>query len=84
VAHIADHHDVLITPHHAPELHCHLVAAFPRGGYAVESHGSPYRDPLWHGMYSDRAQIRDSYVHMSEKPGFGYELDWDFINKNRA
>lgn len=84
VAHIADHHGVLITPHHAPELHCHLVAAFPRGGYAVESHGSPHRDPLWHGIYADRAQIRDSYVHMNEKPGFGYELDWDFINRSRA
>jgi len=83
VAHIADHHGVLISPHHAPELHCHLIAAFPRGGYAVESHGSPYRDPLWHGIYTDRAQIRDSYVHMSEKPGFGYELDWDFINKHK-
>ena len=47
VAQLSDDHGVLTTPHHAPELHCHLVAAFPRGGYAVESHGSPYRDPIW-------------------------------------
>ncbi|MCS0497196.1 mandelate racemase/muconate lactonizing enzyme family protein [Ancylobacter sp. MQZ15Z-1] len=84
VAHLADHHGVLISPHHAPELHCHLVAAFPRGGYAVESHGSPHRDPIWHGIYADRAQIRDSFVYMNEKPGFGYELNWDYIEKNRA
>jgi len=84
VAQLADDHGVLTTPHHAPELHCHLVAAFPRGGYAVESHGSPYRDPIWHGIYKDRAQIRDSYVYMNEKPGFGYEVDWDYVAKHKA
>jgi L-alanine-DL-glutamate epimerase-like enolase superfamily enzyme len=85
VAHLADQHGVMISPHHAPELHCHLVAAFPRMGYAVESHGAPEdRDPLWAGLYRDRAQIRDSHVHMNEKPGFGFEIDWDFVKKHRA
>ncbi len=85
VAHIADQHGVMISPHHAPELHCHLVAAFPRTGFAVESHGAPeYRDPIWAGMYQDRAQVRDSYVYMNEKPGFGYEIDWAFVEKHRA
>lgn len=84
VAHIADHHGVMISPHHAPELHCHLVAAFPRGGYAVESHGSHDRDPIWQGIYKDRAQIRDSYVYMNEKPGFGFEIDWEFTEKYKA
>jgi L-alanine-DL-glutamate epimerase-like enolase superfamily enzyme len=84
VAHIADHHGVMISPHHAPELHCHLVAAFPRGGYAVESHGSHDRDPIWQGIYKDRAQIRDSHVYMNEKPGFGFEIDWEFAEKHKA
>ena len=85
VAHLADQHGVMISPHHAPELHCHLVAAFPRLGYAVEAHGSPEdRDPIWTGLYRDRAQIRDSHVYMSEKPGFGFEIDWDFVKKHRA
>ena len=85
VAQTADQHGVMITPHHAPELHCHLVAAFPRTGFAVETHGAPeYRDPIWLGMYKDRAQVRDSYVHMSEQPGFGFEIDWDFVSKHRA
>ena len=84
VAHMADHAGVMITPHHAPELHCHLVAAFPRTGFAVESHGSPDRDPIWHGLFSDRAQIRDSYVHMNDKPGFGIEIDWDYAKKHAA
>lgn len=84
VAHMADHAGVMITPHHAPELHCHLVAAFPRTGFAVESHGSPDRDPIWHGLFSQRAQVRDSYVHMNELPGFGIEIDWDFANRYRV
>ncbi|HTH98898.1 MAG TPA: mandelate racemase/muconate lactonizing enzyme family protein [Stellaceae bacterium] len=84
VAHMADQHGVLISPHHAPELHCHLVAAFPRCGHSVESHGSHERDPIWQGMYTDRAEIRDSYVYMNEKPGWGYEVEWDFVRKHIA
>ena len=84
VAHMADQEDVMITPHHSPELHGHLVAAFPRTGYAVESHGAHDRDPIWQGMYLDRAQIKDSYVHMNEKPGFGFEIDWNFVNSHLA
>jgi L-alanine-DL-glutamate epimerase-like enolase superfamily enzyme len=84
VAHMADHAGVMITPHHAPELHCHLVAAFPRTGFAVESHGSPDRDPIWHGLFSERAQVRDSYVYMNDKPGFGIEIDWGFAKQYAA
>ena len=82
VAHMADQLGVMITPHHAPEMHAHLVAAFPRTGFAVESHGSPDRDPIWHGLFSERAQVRDSYVYMNDKPGFGIEIDWGFAKKH--
>ncbi|HTD90929.1 MAG TPA: enolase C-terminal domain-like protein, partial [Burkholderiales bacterium] len=84
VAHLADQIGTMITPHHAPELHCHLVAAFPRTGFAVESHGSPDRDPIWHGLFSERAQVRDSHVYMNDKPGFGIEIDWDYAKKHTA
>lgn len=84
VAHMADHAGVMITPHHSPEMHCHLVAAFPRTGFAVESHGSHDRDPIWQGLFAERAQVRDSYVYMNDKPGFGFEIDWDFAKKHRA
>ncbi len=84
VAHMADQEGVMIAPHHSPELHCHLVAAFPRTGFAVESHGSHDRDPIWQGMYLDRAQVKDSYVYMNEKPGFGFDIDWTFVNSHLA
>ncbi len=84
IAHMADHAGVMIAPHQAPELHCHLVAAFPRTGFAVESHGSVDRNPIWHGLFSDRAQIRDSYTTMNDKPGFGVEIDWDYAKQRIA
>ena len=82
VAHMADQLGVMISPHHAPEIHAHLVAAFPRTGFAVESHGSIDRDPIWHGLFSERAQVRDSYVYMNDKPGFGIEIDWGYAKKH--
>ncbi|MEQ1772627.1 MAG: mandelate racemase/muconate lactonizing enzyme family protein [Burkholderiales bacterium] len=84
IAHMADHAGVMIAPHQAPEIHAHLVVAFPRTGFAVESHGSPDRDPIWHGLFSDRAQIRDSYTYLNDKPGFGVEIDWDYARKYAA
>ncbi|USJ28403.1 mandelate racemase/muconate lactonizing enzyme family protein [Ensifer adhaerens] len=84
IAHFADQCGVLIAPHHAPELQCHLIAAFPRCGFVVEAHGLPQRDPIWHNVFTDRAQLKDGYFHLSEKPGFGVEFDWDFIEKHRA
>ena len=84
VAHLADQAGVMISPHHAPEIHAHLVAAFPRTGFAVESHGSPDRDPIWMGLFAERAQVRDSYVHLSDKPGFGIAIDWDFARRYAA
>ena len=35
-------------------------------------------------MYLDRAQVRDSYVYMNDKPGFGIEIDWKFVNAHQA
>ncbi len=84
VSYMADHAGVMITPHHAPELHCHLVAAFPRTGFAVESHGAHDRDPIWHGLFAERAQVRDSHVYMNDKPGFGIEIDWDYAKQHAA
>ncbi len=84
VAHMADHAGVMISPHHAPEIHAHLVAAFPRTGFAVESHGSADRDPIWHGLFSERAQVRDSYVYLNDKPGFGVEINWDYAKRHSA
>ena len=84
IAQLAEQHGVMIAPHTVPELHGHLVAAFPRCGYCVESHGDAHRNPLSHDLYLECARVRDSYLHLEDKPGFGIEIDWDFVAKHRA
>lgn len=84
VAALAEQHGVMIAPHTAPELHAHLVAAFPRCSFGVESHGDAARDPVSFGLYRERVQVRDSHVHLSDKPGFGVEIDWEFVKRHRA
>jgi D-galactarolactone cycloisomerase len=84
VAHFAEQHGVALAPHLAPEIHAHLVAAFPRAGFGVEVHGGPERDPLWFGLFARRAEVRGGHVHLGEAPGFGIEIDWDFVRRYRA
>ena len=84
IAHLAEQSGVRIAPHQAPEIHAHLCAAFPDASFGVESHGDPHRDPLWHDMYLERAQIKDSCTYLNDKPGFGIEIDWKFIERHKA
>jgi len=28
--------------------------------------------------------VRDSHVHLSDRPGFGVEIDWEFVKRHRA
>ena len=84
VAQLAEQHGVFVVPHHSPEIHAHLVAALPEVGYCVESHGSATRDPLTHHVFPDRITFRDGYIHLSDKPGFGLEIDWKAVDRYRA
>jgi L-alanine-DL-glutamate epimerase-like enolase superfamily enzyme len=82
IAVLAEQLGARIAPHQVPEIHAHLCAAFPSASFGVESNGTP--DPMWAGMYKHRAQIRAGYVHLDDKPGFGIEIDWDFIARHRV
>ena len=84
IAQLAEQFGARIAPHHAPELHAHLCAAFPGAAFGVESHGSAERDPAWHGLFARRPAVRDSYVHLDDAPGFGIEIDWEFVKRHRA
>ena len=83
VAQLAEQYGVLVAPHTAPEFHAHLVAALPRVGYCVESHGSDLRDPLRHHLFSCDTEMRDGYIHLGDKPGFGIEIDWGAVERYR-
>ena len=85
IAHMAEQHGIFIAPHLAPETHGHLVSAFPRSGFIVESHGDPERNPIWHaGIFAKKAEIKNGYLHLNENPGFGYEINWDFVDRYRV
>ncbi|MDB5921725.1 MAG: hypothetical protein JWN13_661 [Betaproteobacteria bacterium] len=84
VAQLAEQHGVFVVPHHSPEIHAHLVAALPEVGYCVESHASDTRDPLPHQIFPERVIFRDGYIHLTDKPGFGLDIDWKSVERHRA
>ena len=84
IAHLAEQHGVSIAPHLAPEIHSHLVAAFRTASFGVETMGGSDRNPLSYGLYRTRMQMRDGMVDIPQGPGWGAEVDWDFVGRHRA
>ena len=52
--------------------------------FAVETIGNKVRDVLGLGIYKNGPQVKDGEVHITDAPGFGMEIDWDFVNQYRA
>ncbi len=84
IAHLAEQQGVLIAPHTAPQIHGHLVSAFGDAAFGAESHGGHDRHPIQHRLYTSGADVRHGMVHLSDDPGFGTEIDWDFVEKTRT
>lgn len=84
VAALAEQHGVIVAPHTAPEIHGHLVLALPRCAFGVESHGGKNSDPLAYGLFQEHPELRDGHIHIGDKPGFGIEPDWQFVERYRA
>ena len=84
VAEFAAQKGVLIAPHTVPAIHGHLVAAFPESGYCVESLSGPHSDPIGSYLWADAPKVRDGALKLTDKPGFGLEVDWDFVKGHPA
>jgi L-alanine-DL-glutamate epimerase-like enolase superfamily enzyme len=84
IAHFAEQHGAILAPHTAPEIHGHLVLAMPRASFGVESHGGKDTDPLHYGLFTEHPSLEDGRLVISDKPGFGLEIDWDFVRKYAA
>jgi len=84
VAQLAEQHGAILAPHTAPEIHGHLVLAMPRASFGVESHGGRETDPLHFGLFQEHPHLEDGHLVISDKPGFGLEIDWDFVRKYAA
>lgn len=83
IAHYAEQKGVLIAPHTAPQIHSHLVSAFGNAAYGAESHGGHDRHPIQHHLYTNAPEVRDGEVHLSDAPGFGVEIDWNYVRQIR-
>jgi D-galactarolactone cycloisomerase len=79
IAHLAEQHGAILAPHAAPEIHGHLVLALPRCTFGVESHGGPETDPLHYGLFHEHPELHDGHLIIGDRPGFGLEIDWDFV-----
>lgn len=81
VAAIASSYDVQMGHHEEPQVSTHLLASVPHGTYAECFH--PDRDPFWWTLVTNRGELRDGALTLSERPGLGWELDWDYIERHR-
>jgi len=84
IAQLAEQHGAMVAPHTAPEIHGHLVLALPRCAFGVESHGGPETDPLAYGLFREHAELRDGHLCIGDRPGFGLDIDWGFVEKHRV
>jgi L-alanine-DL-glutamate epimerase-like enolase superfamily enzyme len=80
VAALADAKQVLLAPHHEPQLNGHLMCSIPNG-YILETFAHPRRDPFWYELYSAKPEIRRGWLHLRDAPGWGVEYEAGAIAK---
>jgi D-galactarolactone cycloisomerase len=78
---IAWSYDVAMGHHEEPQVASHLVASQPHGTYVECFH--PDRDPVWWGLITNRPPLERGELVLSERPGLGWDLDGDFIERHR-
>lgn len=78
---IAASYDVLMGHHEEPQVSSHLLASIPHGTYAECFH--PDRDPFWWNLIANRPELDGGYLTLPDKPGLGWELDWDYVARHR-
>ena len=82
VAALASAFEVQLGHHEEAQVASHLLASVPHGTY-VESF-SPTRDPIFWGLLANRPSLVDGQFVLPQTPGFGWELDGDFIDRYRT
>src|SRR5215472_13103523 len=74
--------DVRMCHHEEAHIGAHLLASIPHGTFADTMHED--RDPIWNHMIANRPAMVDGCMTLPDRPGFGWELDEDFIQKYRV
>jgi L-alanine-DL-glutamate epimerase-like enolase superfamily enzyme len=82
VAGMAHAFDVQMAHHEEPQVASHLLASIPHGTFVECFH--PDRDPIWWNLIANRPPLVDGMLELGGAPGFGWELDADFIEAHRV
>jgi D-galactarolactone cycloisomerase len=82
VAAIALAFEVQLGHHEEAQVASHLLASVPHGTY-VESF-SPTRDPIFWNLLDNRKPLEDGNFVLPSEPGFGWQLNEDFIAQYRV
>jgi L-alanine-DL-glutamate epimerase-like enolase superfamily enzyme len=82
VAALATAFEVQLGHHEEAQVASHLLASVPHGTY-VESF-SPTRDPIFWEMLANRPSLVNGEFVLPTAPGFGWELNEDFIAEYRV
>jgi D-galactarolactone cycloisomerase len=79
---VASTYDVEMAHHEEPQVSAHLIASQLHGTYAECFH--PDRDPFWWNLIATPRDLRDGYLTLSDEPGLGWALDWDYVTRYRV
>jgi D-galactarolactone cycloisomerase len=74
--------DIELGHHEESQLSSHLLASVPNGTY-VETF-SPERDPIFWNLIANRPDLEHGQFPLPETPGFGWQLDDQFIARYRV
>jgi D-galactarolactone cycloisomerase len=75
-------YSVELGHHEEPQIALHLLASQPHGTY-VEVF-TPSRDPVWWNILRNRPELVDGHFHLTAAPGFGWDIDPDFVERYRV
>jgi L-alanine-DL-glutamate epimerase-like enolase superfamily enzyme len=83
IAQMARLFHVQMAHHEEPQIGLHLLAAFPNTLY-VEIFPNYDRDPMWVDLPVEHPRIRDGFMELPDRPGFGIDLNQSVIDRYRA
>jgi D-galactarolactone cycloisomerase len=82
VAALASMYEVDMAHHEEPQISAHLLASIPHGTY-LETF-DPDRDPVFWNLIANRRPFENGDYLVPDGPGFGLELDWDYVDRYRS
>ena len=82
VAALAASFDIELGHHEEAQVAAPLLASVSNGTYAEVF--SPNRDPIFWNILANRGAFEDGHLVLPKGPGFGWELDEDFIERYRV